>query len=170
MSVCNKLWSVCAVDATGPVSRDAGEQSAGATPHRRGALLPPRAPAELGKENMVKYAKGVLGGCRWKWTVNKAKWRTAQPEEVHCGVPIGSGMTGAREMWLASERIYRYLYNIYIQVTQEQNRKSMRWNGNVCEKRHRRNRPFTRRGSRRSPTQKCKGGHTRCDSCRCSPA
>jgi hypothetical protein len=40
MSGCNRLWSVCAADATGPVSRDAGEQSAGATPRRRGALLP----------------------------------------------------------------------------------------------------------------------------------
>jgi hypothetical protein len=29
MSGCNKLWSVCAVDPTGPVSKDAGEQSPG---------------------------------------------------------------------------------------------------------------------------------------------
>jgi hypothetical protein len=45
MSVCNKLWSFCAVDATGPVSRDPGEQSAGATPRPTGGkpFCPPRA-------------------------------------------------------------------------------------------------------------------------------
>jgi hypothetical protein len=82
MSGGNKLWSVCAVDARGPVSRDAGEQSAGATPHRRGVLLPPVRWRKAGKGNMVKYAKGVPGGCRWKWTVIKARWRTTEPEEV----------------------------------------------------------------------------------------
>jgi hypothetical protein len=49
MSGCNKPWSVCAVDHRGPVSRDAGEQSAWATPRRRGALLPSRARAKSGK-------------------------------------------------------------------------------------------------------------------------
>jgi hypothetical protein len=42
MSGCNRLWPVCAADATGPISRDAGEQSAGAPPRRRGVVLPPR--------------------------------------------------------------------------------------------------------------------------------
>jgi hypothetical protein len=46
------------------------------------ALLPPRAGGKAGKGNMVKYAKGVPGGCRWKWTVNKARWWTAEPEDV----------------------------------------------------------------------------------------
>jgi hypothetical protein len=32
ISDCNKLWSVCVADPTGPVSRDAAEESAGATP------------------------------------------------------------------------------------------------------------------------------------------
>jgi hypothetical protein len=44
MSGCNKLWSVYAVDPT-------GEQSAGATPRRRGALLPPRAGEKREREN-----------------------------------------------------------------------------------------------------------------------
>jgi hypothetical protein len=42
MSDCNKLWQLCAVDTTGPLSNDWGEQLAGATPRRRGVLLPPR--------------------------------------------------------------------------------------------------------------------------------
>jgi hypothetical protein len=46
MSCCKKLWSVCSVDPT-------DEQSAGATPRRRGALLSPRARVESGKGNTV---------------------------------------------------------------------------------------------------------------------
>jgi hypothetical protein len=40
MSVCDKLWSFCAVDPTCPVSSDAGEQWAGAMPRRRGVRAP----------------------------------------------------------------------------------------------------------------------------------
>jgi hypothetical protein len=55
-----------------------------------------------------KAGKGVPGGCRWKWTVNTARWRTTEPE-VDCGAPIGSDMTGAREMWRRRENRYRYI-------------------------------------------------------------
>jgi hypothetical protein len=66
MSGCNRLWSVCAADATGAVSRDAGEQSTGATPRRRGVLL-----LRAGqKGDMVKNGSG---GCRWEMT-NKQDW------------------------------------------------------------------------------------------------
>jgi hypothetical protein len=41
-SGCNKLWSVCAVDPTGPVSKDAGEQSPGPRPAVGESSCPPR--------------------------------------------------------------------------------------------------------------------------------
>jgi hypothetical protein len=50
MSGCNKLWLVCAVDST-------GEQSAGAAPRRRGALLPPRAGGKRERENGERSRK-----------------------------------------------------------------------------------------------------------------
>jgi hypothetical protein len=57
MPGCNKLRSVCALDTTGPVSIDSGEQSAGATTRRREPSCPPRGKTE---GDMEKDAKDVL--------------------------------------------------------------------------------------------------------------
>jgi hypothetical protein len=59
------------------VSSRQGPRPAGGEPS-----CPPARRRKAGKGNMVKYAKGVPRGCRWKWTVNKARWRTTEPEEV----------------------------------------------------------------------------------------
>jgi hypothetical protein len=39
-------------------------------------------PARGRKEGKGNILKEVPGGCRWKWTVNKARWRTTEPEDV----------------------------------------------------------------------------------------
>jgi hypothetical protein len=62
VSGCNRLWSVGAADGIGPVSRDAGEKSAGATPRLRSDLLPPPPGEKDGKRNMTKDPEDVPRG------------------------------------------------------------------------------------------------------------
>jgi hypothetical protein len=59
------------------VSSRQGPHPAGGEP-----FYPPARGRKAGKGNMVKYAKGVPGGCRWKWTMNKARWPTTEPEDA----------------------------------------------------------------------------------------
>jgi hypothetical protein len=56
----NKLWSVCAADATGPVSKDGGEQLAVTTSHRWRPSCP-RAQVEMRRGNMAKDAEDIPG-------------------------------------------------------------------------------------------------------------
>jgi hypothetical protein len=61
MSGCNKLWQLCAVDTTGPVSNNGGEQLAGGLP-------PPRARA--------KRKEGRNGeGCERSWKLQEKATR-----------------------------------------------------------------------------------------------
>jgi hypothetical protein len=55
MPGCNKLWSVEAAEATGPVPRDAGEQSTGATPR-------PRAGEKDGRKTWSMMSLEAAGG------------------------------------------------------------------------------------------------------------
>jgi hypothetical protein len=66
MSGCIKLSSVCAADATGPISRDVGERSTGVTPRLRGTLLPHpargRTEGEYGEGRPWNATKEILLG------------------------------------------------------------------------------------------------------------
>jgi hypothetical protein len=73
MSGCNKPWSVYVVDATGPVSKDTGEQSGRATPRCRGALPSPERGRKRSKEDVAKDPKDALGGGSGKGTRNRIR-------------------------------------------------------------------------------------------------
>jgi hypothetical protein len=73
MSGYNKPWSVYAVDATGPVSKETSEQSGRVTPRCRGALSYPKHRRKRSKEDVAKDPKGALGGGSGKGTRNRIR-------------------------------------------------------------------------------------------------